>query len=78
MWKALGVLLVLVLVAGGVVGGLGFYLGWFDLATSRNPKTGQTGVELNIDQNKMKEDVEKAKQKVGGADQEAKEKPKAQ
>jgi hypothetical protein len=76
--KVLVVLLVLVVLAVGVGGGLGFYLGWFDLATSRNPETGQTGVELNIDQKKMKEDVQKAKEKVGGEDQKAKDQPKAQ
>jgi hypothetical protein len=57
--------LLLVLVVGGV--GLGFYLGWFSVSTSRDPATGRTGVQLTIDQEKMKTDTQAARQKVAGA-----------
>jgi len=63
-------LIVLLLLAAGVVG-LGFYLGWFQLST------GSTGEKSNftitVDQNKMREDEEKAKQKVQDAGKKLKE-----
>jgi apolipoprotein N-acyltransferase len=63
VWRALTVLLLLVLVA---VVGVGFYREWFSVATSSDPETGRTAVQLNIDQDKMKSDAQKAKQKVTG------------
>jgi hypothetical protein len=71
MRKVLVVLLVLVVV--GV--GLGFYLGWFDFKTSRDPDTGRPGVQLSVDQEKMKSDAKKAREKVAGAAGQAREKP---
>ena len=65
--------LVLLLAVGFV--GLGFYLGWFSLATSRDPEGGKTGVQLTIDQGKMKADAQKAREKVGGAVGQGKEQP---
>jgi hypothetical protein len=55
--------------------GLGFYLGWFGLTTSRNPETGAVGVELKVDSTRMKADAERARQKVGGGAAQAGETP---
>jgi hypothetical protein len=62
MRKLLFVLLVLVI----VVAAIGFYRGWFTFATTRDPETGKSGVKLEIDQNKIRPDIEKVKQTVGG------------
>jgi hypothetical protein len=63
-------LIVVLLLAVGVVG-LGFYLDWFDLSTSRDEETGRTGVKLTIDQEKMKSDAKKARQKIAGGGKQA-------
>jgi hypothetical protein len=55
------------------VAGLGFYLGWFSFSTSRDPNSGQSGADLRIDENKMKSDAKKAREKVLGATGQAKE-----
>jgi hypothetical protein len=52
-----------------VVAGLGYYLGWFHFSTSRDPQTGQPGAQITIDQDKVKADAQKARQKVGAAGQ---------
>jgi hypothetical protein len=57
-------LLALVLVAACVVG-LGFYLGWFTMATAADTP-GKSGVNVTIDRDKIKSDAERARQKVGG------------
>jgi hypothetical protein len=53
---------VLVLLAVCVIG-LGFYLGWFGISTAKET-TGKTGVNVTIDQDKIKADAEKARQKA--------------
>jgi hypothetical protein len=68
-------LLVILLLLVVCVVGLGFYLGWFSLSTSRDPNTGRSGVNLTIDQDKMKGDVKKAKEKVTGGGDSAKAQP---
>ena len=67
-------LFILLLLAGGVVG-LGFYRGWFSSATTRDPESGRQGVQFEIDQNKVKPDIDKAKQKVGGSGDQGQHKP---
>jgi hypothetical protein len=57
-------LLVLVLVAACVIG-LGFYLGWFTVATAGDTP-GKSGVNVTIDRDKIKSDAERARQKAGG------------
>jgi hypothetical protein len=57
------VILVLVLVVACVVC-LGFYLGWFGASTARDTP-GKTGVNVTIDQDKIKSDAERARQKAG-------------
>jgi hypothetical protein len=68
MRKVLFVLLLLVVLVVGAGVGVGYYREWFTF-TKSNPETGQTGVELKVDQDKIKSDVQKAKQKVSGAAQ---------
>jgi len=63
MRKLLFVLVVVVL----LLVGLGFYREWFHFGTISNPETGQSGVQMTIDQDKMKADVEKARQQVSPA-----------
>jgi hypothetical protein len=53
----------LVLVAACVIG-LGFYLGWFGVSTVADTP-GKTGVNVTIDQDKIKSDAERARQKAG-------------
>jgi hypothetical protein len=65
-------LLVLVLLTACVIG-VGFYLGWFGISTARDT-AGKTGVNLMINQDKIKSDTERARQKARevvnrGADQ---------
>jgi hypothetical protein len=47
-----------------IVVGVGFYQGWFSFSTSSDPDTGRVGGQLSIDKEKMKSDLEKAKQKL--------------
>jgi len=56
----------LLLVAVCVIA-LGFYLGWFDVSTSRDATGGQTDVKVRIDEKKIESDTQKAKEKVKGA-----------
>jgi hypothetical protein len=53
---------VLVLLAVCVIG-LGFYLGWFGISTAKETP-GKTGVNLTINQDKIKSDTERARQKA--------------
>jgi hypothetical protein len=70
-------LFVLLLLVGGVVG-LGFYRGWFSSATTHDPESGRQGVQFEMDQNKIKPDIEKAKQKIGGTVGKGEDKPQEQ
>lgn len=63
MRKLLFIFLLLVV----AVVALGFYRGWFSSETTHDPESGRQGVQFEIDQNKIKPDIEKAKQKIGGA-----------
>lgn len=63
-----------IMVLAVVVVGLGFYLGWFGVSTTHDSTSGKTGVELTIDQNKIKADAEKAKEKVADEARKLKEK----
>ena len=65
-------LLFLALLAVCVVA-LGIYQGWFQFTKSDNG-SGTVNVNLSIDENKMKEDAERAKEKAKSAGEQAKEK----
>ena len=58
-------LFALVLVAIAVVA-LGFYRGWFTYKTTHDPETGREGIQLEMNKNKTKEDLDKVKNKIGG------------
>jgi hypothetical protein len=66
------VVLVLLLVVG--VAGLGYYREWFHVGTTTNPQTGHKGVEVTVDQDKMKGDIEKARKQVTPANPQTEEK----
>jgi hypothetical protein len=55
---------VLVLLAAGVVA-VGFYRGWFSFETSSDPANGRDGARIEIDRNKIGQDIDQVKQKVG-------------
>jgi hypothetical protein len=59
-------LFVLVLLVGGVAA-LGFYRGWFTFERTSDPADGRAGARLEVDRNKIQPDIEKVKEKVGGA-----------
>jgi hypothetical protein len=61
----------LVLVAAGVVA-LGFYQGWFQLSEDKTDQ--KTNITITIDQDKIKEDRDKAKARLQQAGETAKEK----
>jgi hypothetical protein len=63
-------LAVLVLLVAGVIG-LGFYRGWFRLSTGSEGQ--KTNVTITVDQDKIRQDEEKAKEKVHEAGQRVKE-----
>jgi predicted negative regulator of RcsB-dependent stress response len=63
MRKLLGTLVVL----AAVVIGIGFYRGWFTFSTSHDSGTDQRSIHMNIDENKVKSDAEKAKEKASEA-----------
>lgn len=54
-------LIVLILLAAGLAG-IGFYMGWFQLGTDNTADT--SNVTLSVDKDKMKEDKDKAVEKV--------------
>jgi hypothetical protein len=58
-------LLVFLLVLVAATIGLGFYLDWFQIRTSRETETGRKTIELDIDTKKIKTDTETAEKKVG-------------
>ncbi len=58
-----GLLVFLLLVAAGVVA-LGFYLDWFKLSKTTDTTTNQTHINLTVDKDRIKEDANRAKEKV--------------
>jgi hypothetical protein len=62
-------LVVLLLLVAGVVG-LGFYLSWFQLSTDSEGQ--KTNITITVDQDKIREDEAKAKEKVQEAGQKVK------
>lgn len=74
MRKLLFVLLLLV--GGGVA--LGFYRGWFSSAMIHDAKTDRQGIQLEIDQSKITQDIEKAKQTIGSGGAQAESSPQGQ
>jgi hypothetical protein len=65
--KTLAFVVVLLLVG---IAGLGFYRGWFQISTdTANPRPSAT---ITVDEGKLHEDEQKAKDKVSGLGQEAK------
>jgi hypothetical protein len=56
------VVFLVLLVVG--LGGVGFYREWFHFGKSSDPDTGQTEFKLSVDQEKVKTDVEKARQQI--------------
>jgi hypothetical protein len=56
-----GLLTVLVLLAI-VICGVGFYRGWFEFSTGKSDD--KTTISVTMDKNKIKEDEEKAKEKM--------------
>jgi hypothetical protein len=74
MRKVLVLLLVLVV---GVVA-LGWYLEWFQFGITRHADTGKIEGTLNIDQDKIKADAARARQKLGGTNTAAQDKASGQ
>lgn len=67
-------LVVLLLLVIGVVG-LGFYLGWFHFSSDSTDKN--TNIQLSVDKEKIKQDQEKATEKIRQAGQKIKDKAKS-
>jgi cell division protein FtsX len=63
-------LTVLVLLVAGVIG-LGFYLGWFSVSSTRTGD--KVNVTVTMDQDKIQQDKEKAQKKVREVEQKVKE-----
>jgi hypothetical protein len=63
--------ILLLLIVG--VAALGLNRGWFTFATLPDQENGRPGVEFRIDENKVKSDIQKAKDKVTGPSHSAKE-----
>jgi hypothetical protein len=64
-------LFVLLLMTVACIVGLGFYLGWFRLSTDRTDQ--KTNITISVDPDKIREDEEKAKEKVLEAGRKVKE-----
>ena len=64
-------LLVVLVLLVAVAIGLGFYLGWFNFSTGG--ADGKPNATITVDQEKIKADAEKAKEKVQGFGQKVKE-----
>jgi hypothetical protein len=45
--------------------GFGFYRGWFTFEKTHDPATGRDGVQIEIDRNKIKPDIDRAKKTLG-------------
>ena len=54
----------LVIVLAIITVGVGFYRGWFSLSSSRYVEGHKTKVNLTVDEDKMKQDGEKLKEKT--------------
>jgi hypothetical protein len=61
MWRALCVLLVLVILGVAVAG---YYLEWYHVGKVSTPEGGQPGVQVTVDPDKVKADIDKAKKQV--------------
>jgi hypothetical protein len=59
-----GVVVVLLLLLACAIA-LGFYLGWFNLSTSREPGSGMD-IKVRVNEKSMETAAEKAKEKVKG------------
>jgi hypothetical protein len=70
----MGRFLAVVAILLAAVGCLGFYLGWFHLSTDRSDQ--KTNITITVDKEKIKEDKEKAVEKVEGVGEKVKEKVK--
>ena len=57
-------LFILLLLVAAVVA-VGFYRGWWRIGTSDDPETGRGSINLEIDRNKIKPDLQKAGKAVG-------------
>jgi hypothetical protein len=68
MNRLLGVLVLLL----ACLAGLGFYRGWFRLSTDRTEQ--KTDITVTVDRDKIRQDEEKAKEKMQDLEQKAKEK----
>jgi hypothetical protein len=68
MNRFLGVLVVLVIVGAAI----GFYRGWFSFATSS--ENHNANVTLSVDKDKIKEDTDKAKEKLENLENKVKDK----
>jgi hypothetical protein len=71
------VLFALLLLVAGVVA-LGFYRGWWGFETTRDPETGRQAVHFQINNNKIRPDIDKVKEKIGGGSAQGGEKSKGQ
>jgi hypothetical protein len=71
------VLLLLVVLVVGVIA-LGWYLEWFHFGITRHADTGKIEGKLEIDQDKIKADAARAKQKLGGTSSAAEDKTRGQ
>jgi hypothetical protein len=58
-----GFIVLLVLLAAGVVA-LGFYLDWFKVSKTSDSGTNQTQINLTVDNDKIKQDTERAKERI--------------
>src|ERR1043166_7875540 len=63
MRKTLLILLVLLVLVVGVA----FYLGWLAISASHDSEAGRTALQFVIDQNKIRGDIQKVKDKIAGA-----------
>jgi hypothetical protein len=70
-WMMNRLLVVLVLVVAGIVG-LGFYQGWFHVASDGGG--GESNITFTVDTDKMHEDKDKAMEKVQDLGHQAKDK----
>jgi phage protein U len=69
----MGRFLLAVLVLALLVAGLGYYLGWFTISTSREGN-GNSDVKVKIDRNKFTSDVQRARKDITSAVERGREK----
>jgi hypothetical protein len=58
----LGLLLLLVV----CVAAFGYYRGWFSVEKTRDPDSGQEGIQFKMDRTKITPDIEKVKDRISG------------